>query len=426
MSACANNLNNNRRTVSTNHIISAQQSFPAQRKEDHFMLKELDRAAEVAAFYGFTPMKTPNISREDVTRAIPFKIRQEYKWSSRLDNHLFPQPEEKICVLRHYEQYGMPSKPHPIMLFYKKPFDGFPKRHTRDDYQFGLDIIGTSSSVAEALLIKTTLSILSDQGHDGLCVEINTVGDRDSIYWFERELAFFCRRNLHLASAEFRMVFKKDYMELFHCTDEKNREFKEAAPKPMAHLSEQSIEHFKEVLEYMETLGIPYKIKDDLVGHRHFCSGTIFEIRKNDESEDTLFAIGARHDYITKKIGFKRDMPIISLSASFKVPTDFHGKISKRRVNPKFYFIQFGQKAKLKCLHVIETLRKAKVPVLHSITKDKFDEQLVAAENMNTPYIIIMGQKEAIDDTVVVRNQFSRAQETVSIAELPVYIAKLK
>ena len=92
----------------------------------------------------------------------------------------------------------------------------------------------------------------------------------------------------------------------------------------------------------------------------------------------------------------------------------------------KFYFIQLGFDAKLKSLKVIEMLRQAGIAVSQSLSKDKLTAQIMSAEKINIPYVLIMGQKEAIEESVVVRNMNTRSQETILIPSLAQYLKKLK
>jgi histidyl-tRNA synthetase len=93
---------------------------------------------------------------------------------------------------------------------------------------------------------------------------------------------------------------------------------------------------------------------------------------------------------------------------------------------PKVYFIQLGFEAKLKSLCIMETLRKNKIPVFQTLSKDSLSAQLAQAEKMEIPYCIIFGQKEAMDNTVIVRNMSVHSQDTVKIDALSDYIKHLK
>ena len=93
---------------------------------------------------------------------------------------------------------------------------------------------------------------------------------------------------------------------------------------------------------------------------------------------------------------------------------------------PKIYFIQLGSDAKLKSLNIIEILRKAHIPIAQSLSKDSLGPQLAVAEKLAIPYAIIFGQKEALENSVIVRNMENRSQETVKIPHLLEHLKELK
>ena len=93
---------------------------------------------------------------------------------------------------------------------------------------------------------------------------------------------------------------------------------------------------------------------------------------------------------------------------------------------PKIYFIQLGSEAKLKSLNIIDILRKAHVPIAQSLSKDSLGSQLAIAEKLNVPYALIFGVKEAIDDSVIVRDMSNRSQETVKLKNLLEYLKEIK
>mgnify|MGYP000128172212 CR=1 FL=1 len=369
-----------------------------------YAARDVDTIAQITSFFGFIPIKTPRITQEDIEKVVSLRGSGEKKEDQEQDLHT--QPEEKAALLRIYLEHNMVALPHPLMLYYKKPCSGLlSERKKSSTYQCGLDIIGTTNSVAEALTIKTLYAILSEQGFEHMFLEINTLGDKESVAHFERELCSYVKKNINNVPLQFRTEIKKNPFELFRNTHEECKEIREHAPKPMNFLSEQSIEHFKEVLEYLETLNIPYNINEYLIGDKNYCSQTIFKIKGSHnikKDEIVQLASGCRHNHFSKKIGFKKDIPIMSAMISFKKPQEKSYKITIRRVErPQFYFIQLGFRARLKSLHIIDTLRKAGIPVYHSLTKDKFLNQLTTAENLKLSHLIIVGQKEALDLSLI-------------------------
>ena len=84
-----------------------------------------------------------------------------------------------------------------------------------------------------------------------------------------------------------------------------------------------------------------------------------------------------------------------------------------------------GDEAKHKSLKVIDILRKENIFINHSLGRDKLAGQMAMADRTKVPYILIMGKKEAMDNTVMIRDVATRAQETVKISELPTHLKKL-
>ena len=144
---------------------------------------------------------------------------------------------------------------------------------------------------------------------------------------------------------------------------------------------------------------------------------------KKEPPEEPL-ALGFRYNGLAKKLEMKHEVPGIGVTIVYKTSGKAYKRCHKQK-KPRVYFIQFGFDAKLKSFEVIESLRHAHIPLYQSLAKDKLTAQMAVAENMNIPYVILMGQKEALENSVIVRDMGTRMQETVKIADLPVYLKEL-
>src|SRR3989344_4192309 len=143
---------------------------------------EYDRAIIVATYFGFTPIKPPRITEYDITL------------TKSCGNHPYYNASEKVAIIRTYLEQNLASLPHPLALVYKKPIS------RKKSGAHALLLIGSASGIAEATLIRTALSILSEEGYKNLRVDINCIGDKESINAYERELLGYVRKsnvNLH-------------------------------------------------------------------------------------------------------------------------------------------------------------------------------------------------------------------------------------
>jgi len=385
--------------------------------------KNLDLPAEIALYYGFNISENPSITKDDLKKS-KILCESEYGQKELDDVSSKFSLEEKIAIFRIYQEKKWENAPQPIMLYFGKPFisENANKKES-GERKVSLEIIGTQNSISEAILIQTSLGILKEEGYKDLSVHINSVGDRDTLNRFAREISNYYRKNISELPTHCRQLLKKDLFGMLACKNEKCRMLRAEAPKSMNFLSESSRAHFKEVLEYLEILEIPYEIDPFLLGNKVFSCQTIFEIHNSASAEKgESLASGVRYANIAKKLGLKRDLPGVGVHITFK-ETDSRKNL--KFMKPKIYFIQLGSEAKLKSLQTIEILRKEKIPMYQAISRDKMVSQLGMAESMKIPYTVIMGQKEALEDSVIVRNMKNHAQETVKICDLPKYLKKL-
>ena len=292
-----------------------------------------------------------------------------------------------------------------------------------------LDIIGSSKSISDAALIHTAYTILAEEYGESMVVELNNLGDRDSTARFNRELNNYYRKFSNELPAALRNLLRSDPSLVVTSDNPKAKELAVNTPQSISCLSESSRIQFKEVLEFMETLNIPYRINPRLIANRNIYSETVFMIRRADATPDEEpCAIGFRYNPVSRRIGYKKEIP--AARVVIYLPKAKIGPIKK--IEPRktkkalFYFIHIGFEAKLKSLSTLEALRRASLPVIYSLIKDTLTLQLVHAEQCAVPYILIMGQKESMEHTVLVRATENSSQETVALEELPKHLKKLK
>lgn len=397
-----------------------------KKKESKFLdLKNFDKSLQAAIYYGFLKIDTPEIKKEDKDKVKNLKDGISINKIGSNDRIEF-SAEEKSALLRNYFETNLVNMPQPVMVVYNNFINELKEKKQNKFTKIGLEIFGSNKGIAEAIIIKTTLAILEDNGFDDLYVEINSIGDKESNSRFLKELITYYRKHINVMQHHCRQEFKKDPFLVLNCNNEKCLNLKEEAPKLIACLSDESREHFKEVLEYLENLDIPYRINDYLFSDRRYASGTVFEIKQksnNPKVADQSLAVGYRSDLACKKLGFKKDISTIGVKINFKNISSSPQEIKIKKAS--VFFIQLGEEAKHKSLKVIDILRKNNIYVIHSLGRDKLSGQMATADRLKVPYVLIMGKKEAMDDTVMVRNTDTRSQETIKITDLAIYLKKL-
>jgi len=392
-----------------------------QKKEQKFInFHPIDEDFLPAIYYGFTTTKISQLTKEDKTKAS--SLKENWVKANKDLHWLFSEHfvEERITFLRHFTE-NMVGTPQPATIAYDAN-----NLEQRGKKAMNLEVIGTDKSIAEAILIKTAIAILKENGVKDISIDVNSIGDKDSVNKFTKDLVSYYKKNLNETPACCRQNFKKDPFYAASCTNKQCIEAKEGIPTSITSLSDESRKHFTEVLEYIEIMGIPYNINHCLLSDRKYCSQAVFEIKgkigKSDKED--IVAIGFRYDGLAQKLGFKKDL----MGAGIKIflNKEKKPKLIAKLKKPKIFFIQISDEAKHKSFEVIEILRKAKILVYHFLGRDKFGSQSASIEKLKVPYVMIMGKRESLENTVMVRENVTRTQVIVPISELADYIKNLE
>ena len=94
------------------------------------------------------------------------------------------------------------------------------------------------------------------------------------------------------------------------------------------------------------------------------------------------------------------------------------GKLGAGAKKIDVFFAHLSDAAKKKSLPLLEELRQGGVSVEESLGKDSIRSQLKIAERVSAKIALILGQKEALDSTIIVREMESGIQETISQEKL--------
>ena len=141
-----------------------------------------------------------------------------------------------------------------------------------------------------------------------------------------------------------------------------------------------------------------------------------------------LGSTGGRFDDHFRTYAPRREVAGVSASIYFRkkgMLADNFKLVSPTQI-PAVYFIQIGLRAKIEGLSVVDVLRRAQIPVLQSFDSAKFSPQFASARAAGVSHLLIMGQREALDGTILVRAMDNSHQTIVGLGDLPRYLKTLR
>jgi len=284
-----------------------------------------EKAQEVAVYYGFKPIETPILEHEEVFisgigEGTDIIDKEIYSLKTKGGDHLALRPEHTAPLMRAYIQNGMQNIPQPVLFYQYGPsfrHDNPQHGRYRQFWQFDLDSLGNEKSIMDALVIKAGMSILQEAGAENLSLDINSIGDKECRGAYIKELTNYYKKHLSSLSPIDKERLKNNPLRILDSKDPKTKEINEGAPDSISFLCASCKKHFKEVLEYLEEMEVPYNINKNLVRGLSYYTRTVFEVIEEKGSEDgspLTIGGGGRYDYLAKKLGSKKDVPAVGFS----------------------------------------------------------------------------------------------------------------
>ena len=183
-------------------------------------------------------------------------------------------------------------------------------------------------------------------------------------------------------------------------------------PAPLEHLSDASRKRFEDLLEYLEMTETPYELAKNLLSRGGVWSDTCFEVLIHNER----VAWGSRYSDLARR--FFPSTPVSAFGGVFTAPSG--GEILKKPTAPKtrYTFIHIGDEAKRHSIRLAEEFRRVRVPLIQHIGVESLTEQLHLAETINSPYLLIMGRREALENSAILRNRQTQHEQTLPLEGL--------
>lgn len=280
-----------------------------------------------------------------------------------------------------------------------------------------LHIFNVEKSIAEAILIQTIRSLLNDIGHSDHIVKINSLGDSDSRNRYNRELTSFLRKKLDEMPPVARDLFREHATTALMHLVEKEHDLAYKSPSPLEHLSDPSRRHFREIVEYLDMSGTPYEIDPKLIGHYQCFNDALFSFEFCDEQgailpESPLLIKGGRYGTFFEKY-LKKPIPAVGAVVIMKGNKSGTRVALHKTKRPAVHMVHLGFAPKIRSLLLIDELRRDGIMVDQDLASDSLSNQLRRAEENGARFSIIIGQKEYVDGTVILRDMLGKNQETI-------------
>lgn len=389
------------------------------------------KASEISKAYGFKKIDTPVLENLELYerssgRSSDVVTKEMFSFIDKNGEKIALRPEATPGIIRSYIEHGMFNLPQPVKLFWfgqvfrhDKPQAG----RFRQFSQFNLETIGEASPVADAELIAISYYFFRELQIE-IMLQVNSIGcalcrkeylAKLENFYKERgrraKLCFDCKKRL-----------AKNPLRLLDCKEKQCGEIAIGAPQIIDSLCEDCRSHFVKVLEYLDELNVSYNLNPNLVRGLDYYNRTVFEIwpaasqcESADSSRQSAIGGGGRYDGLVEYMG-GRPTPACGFGIGIE---RLILKIKEKNIPLKddekgdIFLAHLGDNARRKMMILFEELRKNGFKVRQAFTKDSLKSQLENADQAGVKHTLILGQKEIMDGTVLIRDMESGIQEII-------------
>lgn len=381
-----------------------------------------DTARSFARAHGFDRIETPILEPtglfvRTVGKQTDIVEKEMYSFIDKGEENVTMRPEMTASVARAYVNHGMLNQPQPVKLWYSGPAFRYERPQAgrfRELHQIGFEVLGEQHSIVDAELITIGYNLIKALGLD-VTVQINSIGTKESRAGYIEKLVEYYRANRSKICEDDKRRLTRNPLRVLDCKMPECQPIKEGAPQILDSLDEESKNHFMRVLEYLDEAGVTYALNPFLVRGLDYYSRTVFEFYSagDDEAAQSALGAGGRYDTLVEMVG-GRPTPAAGLGLGVeRLVARIRAKGLDKEIDgrPDVFVAQLGEAARKKTLGLVEELRRAGVSASSNMAKDGLKQQLEMANRGGARFTIILGQKEILDGTIIIRDMDSGIQE---------------
>ncbi|MDO8467279.1 MAG: histidine--tRNA ligase [bacterium] len=388
---------------------------------------------EVSDYYNFWRIDTPLLEKAELfSRPLgetsDVVEKQMFSVNTKGGDNLVLRPEGTAPIARAYIEHGLSHLGQPLKLYYEGPMFRYEQPQAgrfRQFHQAGFEILSNENdTVYDIQVILACYRTLEALKLKEVSIQINSTGCQRCRPGFRKKLIEYYKNKEKSLCGDCKRRLKVNPLRLLDCKNEPCVELKKDSPNILDGLCFDCKRHFKKLLEFLEETKLPYSLNQYLVRGFDYYSKTVFEMFAS--GFDFAIAAGGRYDYLIDSLGGRQSPGVGGAIGLDRVVEVIKAKNINLlgKLKPKVFLIHMGDMAKIKAIGLVEELREAGVDVHESLGKESLKAQLKAADKLHSEWALILGQQEVFEQSIIIRDMKSGAQETVPLKKVVEVVKK--
>ena len=404
--------------------------------EDSYKWRHLESIVhQVCAQFGYQEIRTPifeqnKLFSRSVGEESDIVTKEMYSWEDKENSFLTLRPELTAPVARAYNQHNLGNLS-PIHRFYyigplfrrERPQKG----RQRQFHQFGIEAFGSNFAEQDAEIIALAWHLLTHfRLTNKIDLQVNSIGTSECRAGYRDALKQFLKPHFDELSEISKRRFNTNPLRILDSKNKKEQTILKNGPRISDYYTKDDKEHFNEVKTYLKAMNIPFTINSGLVRGLDYYTKTVFEITSNElGSQDALLG-GGRYDSLVETLGGK-PTPGIGFAAGIEriLLLINEENFKEHKPVPDIYLICLEKKGNPVSLNIAKKLRLKGLNIVSDPLRRSMKAQMRDANKLRARYVLILGESELKDNTIIFKNLESGKQESIKQEKIVKYFDNL-
>lgn len=393
-------------------IVGLTEIIPDQ---DHSWDHLIGRLQKFSRAYGFARVETPILEDYELYEDLDIEHGNIVNFPDPESNRIAIRAETLPSLIRmHSEIKSLPEEHKLSKWYYVSPVVTYQEQLRKfvSSWEYGFELLGEFPALSEVQMISLVWKFLKSAGLENMSLEINSVGRSDCRKDYDEQLRGFLQSKKYELCNECAAAIETYPLRIFRCKNLGCKTVAAEAPQVVDFLDEDCHKHFTHVLEGLDELGIGYSLNPMLVGKRG-TSQVNFAIKYRDDQNEYFVGEGANQEDIYEAIAGKKVSSFGFVGYLDVLRAAVHNLAAEKigELKPEVFLAPLGELAAKKALRLFSELWDENISVHDHFGNIGVKNQLKMAENSKAIIALIIGQKEAMDDMVILRDVKSGMQE---------------
>jgi len=387
-----------------------------------------DMIKEILNKYGYKEIRTPFFEYTDlfvrgIGESTDIVTKEMFTFPDRKGRSLTLRPEGTAPVIRAYLENRMDRISKVIKLFYLGPMFRCEKPQAgrfRQFNQFGIEVIGTKSSAADAEVILTVLDVYKKLGLKNLEILINSVGCKKCRVDYVQKLKKYLKDKKDFLCSECEERYSRNPLRVLDCKKDSCKKIIESAPVIIENLCQECKSHFSEVKSYLTDQKIIFNEDPQLVRGLDYYTKTAFEIISGGLGAQNAIGGGGRYDDLVEELGGK-PTPAVGFAAGIErmiIAIDQQKGDWPMEKGVDIFVAKVNEKNKDTAFRLLQKIRNSGLSADMDYSEGSLKSQMRIANKIGARYTVIVGEEELSKNMVIFRNMLTKEQKEVKIDNL--------